>query len=228
MKLEGKVVAITGAYSGLGAALAHALAKKNCKLVLVGRDKQKLAEFASKFNHVKIVVADIRNESDCKNIIDFTVEAFGHIDIIINNAGVWAAGAAEEITPDQMKHIFEANVFGTSYCCKYAVMQMKKQKNGLIINVASTAGIDHKTGLIAYSASKHAIVGFTGSLEEELKGTGVRAVCFCPGGIKTNIYRKYPEVDTKNFMEPSFVADHLINQIEAGNPDWLIVLRRPK
>jgi len=231
MDLNGKVVVITGAYSGLGRALSEQFAGKGCKLVLAGRDDKKLASFTKEIGDITdaaSVITDIRSEKDCQHMIDYAVKKFGRVDLLVNNAGVWEPGSADDVTEKQLKAVFETNVFGTAYCSKYAARRMKKQGKGIIVNIASTAGIDYKTNLIAYSASKHAIVGFTGSMSEELKGTEIKILCFCPGGIKTGLYRKYPKINANEYMEPNFVAQHLIRHIENPSEEWLIVLRRPK
>ena len=123
--------------------------------------------------------------------------------------------------------MFEVNVFGTMFCTKAAVSEMKKRSKGLIINIASTAALDFKLHQLTYGATKHAVLGFTGSLYEELKNTGIKSICFCPGGMKTNLYRRKIENLKHEFMDPEFVANYLIEQIETDNPEWLIVLRRP-
>ncbi|MBI2232325.1 MAG: SDR family oxidoreductase [Candidatus Aenigmarchaeota archaeon] len=229
MNLEGKVVAITGAYKGLGAALAEQFAVKGCRLVLGGRNKEKLLEFSKKLSAVPVVM-DVRKWGDCENFVNEAVKHFGKIDIAINNAGVWDIASFDEMTEQQIKDMTETNLYGVMFCSKFEAMQMSSQGRGLIINIGSTAGIDFKSSHLAYGASKHAVVGFTGALNEELKGKqseNLRALCFCPGGIKTDLFRPKPERVREDFMESEFAASYLIEQIENDNPKWLLILRKP-
>ncbi len=231
MELKGKVVAITGAYSGLGAALSEALAKKGCRLVLGGRNEKSLEAFAEKMKGLTDAVGvkmDVRYLNDCRNLVETAVKNFGRLDIMINNAGVWDMAPIEDITEEQVKDMFETNTFGMIYCSKFAIKEMKKQGYGMVVNVSSVAGIDFKKNEGIYSASKHAAVGFTGCLAEDLKDSGIRVLCICPGGMKTGLFRNNPERMKPEFMEPSGVAGKIIWHLENQTDEWLIILRRPK
>ena len=227
----GKVVAITGAYSGLGAALSRILAKKRYKLVLGGRNKTELEKFANEIKNitaVETVTIDVRNKKDCERFINTAVEKFGSIDILINNAGIWKMANIDEVTEQDIKDMFETNVFGPIYCSQATIRVMRKQKAGLILNIGSTAAIDYKTSHIAYGSSKSALIGFTGCLKTELEGTGIRVFVFSLGGMKTKLFRSKPERMKEDFMEPHFVAEKIIQHIENPTKEWNIILRRPK
>jgi len=229
MNLEGKVVAITGAYSGLGAALSEALAKKGCKLVLGGREKEKLGIFAEKIPTAVPVLVDVRKMEDCEHFISESVKKFGRLDIMINNAGILSRFSnIEEVTEEELLDAFRTNLFGTIFCTQAAVRRMKNQGGGTIVNIGSTSAVDYKSSHIAYGTSKCAVVGLTGMLNKELNGTGIRAFCFSPGGMKTHLFRNQPERNTGGYMEPSVVSEKIIECLENPPEDWHIVLRRPK
>ncbi len=226
-----KVVAITGVYSGLGAALSKTLAKRGYKLVLGGRNKTKLEKFAKEIGRtttVEIVVMDVKNKKDCERLINTAVKKFGRIDILINNAGIWKMANIDEVTEQDINEMFEVNVFGPIYCSQAAIKIMRKQKSGQILNIGSTAAVDYKTSHIAYGSSKSALIGFTGCLKTELEGTGIRVSVFSPGGMKTKLFRSKPERMKESFMDPAFVAEKILEHIENPTDEWHIILRRPK
>lgn len=229
--METKVAAITGAYSGLGASLSRLLAKKGYKLVLGGRNKDKLEKFTDeikKITDATSVIMDVRKKNDCKRFIKNALDSFGRLDLLINNAGVWKFAKIEDATEKDIKEVFETNVFGPMFCSQAAVEIMKKQKAGHILNIGSTAAVDFKSSFIAYGSSKAALVSFTGCLRAEFEGTGIRVSAFSPGGTKTNLFRSEPEKDIHDYMEPDFVAEKILEHIENPTDEWHIILRRPK
>lgn len=229
--MSAKVAAITGAYKGLGAALAKALAKKGYKLVIGGRDKQELEKFSMeirKLTDAVSVVMDVRKKRDCERFVQVATKAFGRLDLLINNAGVWKLTPIEEITEDALQEMFETNVFGPIYCAQAAVTIMKKQGHGHILNIGSTAAVTYKNNHIAYSPSKAALVNFTGCLHTELEGTGIRVSVFSPGGMKTELFRTKSAWVQPDFMDPAFVAEKVMEHIEHPSEEWHIILRRPK
>ncbi len=226
-----KVIAITGVYSGLGAALSEALAKKGYVLVLGGRNKKKVEEFThkiQKITEVEAVVMDVRKKNDCYTFIEKGVKRFGRLDILINNAGIWKKTPIEKVTEEEIKEIFETNVFGPIYLSQAAVKVMKKQGFGHILNIGSTSALDYKTAHIAYGSSKAALVGFTGCLRTELQGTGIRVTVFNPGGMKSDLFRTNLPPNLGEFMDTRFVAQKIIEHIESDSGEWNIILRREK
>ena len=227
-----KVAAITGAYSGLGAALSELLAKKGYALVLGGRDKEKLQQFTEKMKkitEVEAVQMDVRKKDDCSKFIQEGVKRFQRLDILINNAGIlYTLTPLEEITEEELLDTYRVNVFGPIYCAQAAVKIMKKQSSGHIVNIGSTSALDYKPSHTAYGSSKSALVGFSGSLKTELQGTGIKVTCFNPGGMKTELFRRQPERKTLEFMDPQLVAQKIVEHLESNSEEWLITLRRPK
>lgn len=226
MYTQDSVVAITGGYRGLGAALSTELARRHCKLVIGGRNEKELADFCENLGtDAHYVKMDVRKKEDCKNFIDETIKKFGRIDVLINNAGIWWIDHIQNVTEEKVDEMFETNTYGPLWCMKAAAEQMKNQQSGVIVNVCSTAGLDFRSTNLLYAGSKSALIGITGSVVKELEREGIRVICFCPGGMKTELFRRNPERMQENFMEPSFVAKKIIESMDSDSGEWLFVLR---
>ncbi len=194
MDLKAKVIVITGASSGIGAALALALAPRGPKLVLSGRDGVKLNEAAAQcekrgaraISHV----ADISDPTDCQSIIDRAVVAFGGIDVLVNNAGVtmWARfDALADLAA--FEQLMRVNYLGAVHLTRYALPALKKSR-GLIVAIASVAGFTGVPERTAYAGSKHALVGFMESLRIELAGSGVDVTIVAPDFVLTQTHKR--------------------------------------
>ncbi|MFM8569751.1 MAG: SDR family NAD(P)-dependent oxidoreductase [Candidatus Kapaibacterium sp.] len=183
------VIAITGASSGIGAALALELAHTSCALAICARRAGKLAEVAAAARErgarVLEVACDISDDAAARDFIARTIAEFGTIDVLINNAGRGNRASVEHTTRERLQSIFELNVFSLWSTTAAALPVMKRNRRGHIITISSVAG---KTGYgynSAYVAAKHAAVGFVASLRAELVDTGVRATVVCPAGVTT-------------------------------------------
>ncbi len=187
--LNGKVAVITGASSGIGAALALRVAREGAAVILGARRMDKLEQVAGEIiraGHTAIACeADVTKCADAETLVRTAVEKFGRIDILVNNAGRGHFASVEDTTDEMIRSMFELNVYSLWYTVRPALVQMKKQGNGHLINVASMAG---KMGFpfnSAYVAAKHACVGFTHALRMELVETGIHATVVCPAGVLT-------------------------------------------
>lgn len=231
MVLKDKIIVITGASRGLGEVLAKDLATKGAKLVIAGRNTEELNSVAKSIagsTEVLAVSTDVTKEVEVKSLAQKTVEKFGRIDIWINNAGLWLPrGIVEEIDISKAHDILEVNLFGTAYGSREAIRVMKKQKAGLIVNIVSTAALQGRPEQAFYSASKHAERGFTDSIREELKDLNIKVIGIYPGGIKTHLFDEQKPADFAEFMEPEYVCQKIIENLEKDNPLDEIVLRRP-
>lgn len=226
-----KIAAITGAYKGLGAALAQTLAMRGYGLVLGGRDQEALSRFVKEIQTKTDaigVVMDVRKKADCARLIATAVERFGRLDLLVNNAGVWKPAPIEEVAEEDVRSMFETNAMGPIYCAQAAVRVMKKQGSGHILNIGSTAAVDYKTSHIAYGASKAGLIGFTGCLRTELQGTGIRVSVVSPGGMRTDLFRAKPRPDWLQFMDPQYVAEKIVEHIENPTDEWHVIIRRPR
>ena len=189
-RLNGKVAIITGGNSGVGAATAIKFAAEGAKVVITARREAPLLEVAEKIREAGgealPVVSDISKAEDTKRVLDATLEAFGKVDILINNAGVLDEGlkAIDSFTDDDMNRVIDINTKGTMCMMREISAEMAKTGYGSIVNVASVAGV-MGCGGAAYVASKAAIVGLTRHTALRFVGTNVRCNAICPGTIVT-------------------------------------------
>lgn len=227
MTLQDKVIVITGASQGFGKALAKALKQENAQVVISSHDKENLERTAQELS-VDHFLADVTSFDNVKKLGKHVVEKYGKIDFWINNAGIQIAPSfLEEVDIKKLQHLFDVNFFGYFYGCQVALLQMKKQKSGVIININSTAGLDGKPEISAYSSSKFAIKGLTESIRKEVKDLGVKIFGVFPGGMQTDIYKeKYPD-DLKDYMEVDVVVEKVIANLKSENPEFDFIIKRP-
>ncbi|MBI4253195.1 SDR family oxidoreductase [Candidatus Uhrbacteria bacterium] len=225
--LKGKVIVITGASRGLGRALARVLAQEGAQLVLANRNVEELNEVAQETGGIA-VVADVSDEAQVQGLARTTIEKYGRIDIWINNAGIWMPHVPiEELNWKRVHEIFEVNVFGLMYGSKEALVQMKKQQSGTIINIISVRGVDPLPNEAGYTASKFAATGFTKCLRLEAEPFGVRVFGIYPGGMKTHLFDEAPRAEYNEFMDPADVAQKIISHIKDEHADPDLILKRP-
>jgi len=194
MRFSGKVALITGSNSGIGRATALAMAKEGAEGIVVHYSKnengaKETAEEIRKLGVTALIVkADLRTGSEAKKLVDATIGEFGKIDILVNNAGMFDGFVPFcDQTEELWDHAFDLNVKGAFMCCKYAVPHMLEKKKGVIINIASAAGVEGGGGGAAYTCSKHAVIGLTMQITAELGRKGIRANTVCPGLIRTGM-----------------------------------------
>jgi len=188
--MKNEVIIITGASSGIGKALAFALAKKGNKLVLAGRNKEKLNAVLQKMNEVNIsaisIVTDVCKKEDCKNLIHKCITEFGRIDVLINNAGISMRALFNESDLEVIDKVMNTNFWGTVFCTKYALPYLL-QSNGSLVGVSSIAGHIGLPERSAYSASKFAMNGFLESVRSENMENDLHVLIACPGFTASNI-----------------------------------------
>ncbi len=184
------IALITGASSGIGEALAIALAGNGANVALCARRTNKLEAVAEAVRNAGgtplVITADVTNRNAAEEAVRYTIETFGGIDILINNAGRGHLSSVEDTTQEQLESMFELNVYSLFYTAAAALPVMKQQKRGHIITVSSVAGKMAFPFNSAYVAAKHAAVGFTAALRAELVETGVEATVICPDGVATD------------------------------------------
>ena len=192
MKLENKIVLITGASRGLGKAIALRLAKEKVKLALIARTEKDLKAVKEEIEKLgscsEYFLCDVSDGEQVKLVFEKIVKKFGKIDVLINNAGIWYQGPTTAHACQKIKQLFEVNIIGMVYCTKEVISIMKKHKGGQILNVISGAGLHPSGEWGVYSGTKYAERGFTDSLKEELKGTGIKVMSFYPSGMDTNLF----------------------------------------
>jgi NAD(P)-dependent dehydrogenase (short-subunit alcohol dehydrogenase family) len=188
-RLEGKVAIITGGDSGIGRAVAVQYAKEGAEVVIVYLDEQEDAEEAAaqirKYGKEAMLIAiDVSQERNCKLIVDQTLEKFGQIDIVVNNAAVqYEQQEIQDISADQLQKTFATNIFAHFYLSKFAVPHLKE--GSVIINTASVTAYKGNPALMDYSSTKGAIVAFTRSLSQSLAKKGIRVNAVAPGPVWT-------------------------------------------
>ena len=176
---------ITGGTSGIGLATAKIFLANDYNCVLVGRSRERFDKIKSELGgSFEFISADVRKVSDCDKIISRTVKEFGGVDVLINCAGIYHEGAITLTDEETFDDIFATNVKGIFFMSRAAVSELIKSR-GVIINVASDAGLKGNYFCAAYSASKGAVVAFTRSLALELASFPVRVNCVAPGDILT-------------------------------------------
>jgi short-subunit dehydrogenase len=191
MKLNNKIVIITGASSGIGKSLAIECAKRGANVVLAARQYVTLCEIAQdlekQYNIKALAVqCDVAIEGDCEQLVKQTVTTFGKIDVLINNAGISMRALFQDADLKVLKSLMDVNFWGTVYCTKYALPEILKTK-GSIVGISSIAGYKGLPGRTGYSASKFAMNGFLDSLRVENLKTGVHVLTACPGFTTSNI-----------------------------------------
>jgi len=189
MKLKDKVALITGGSLGLGKSTAFLFAKEGAKVIITGRNEDRLKkalEEASKEGlELDYLVSDVSKEKDCKEAVDYTVNKYGKIDILFNNAGILFAKNTVETNVDEWENIFNINVKGTFMMSKYAIPHMLERNYGVIVNNSSIIGLKAVPGLAAYNSTKGAVTQFTRSMALEYATQGIRVNAICPGTIET-------------------------------------------
>lgn len=190
MEFKDKVVIVTGAAGGIGIAAARKFAAEGAKLALVDLKREALEEAAGDIDGALLLTADVSKEEEVKDYVERTVEAYGRIDVFVNNAGVNGDfKPIEEQTFENYQTVLGINVIGAAMGLKHVVAQMKTQGSGAIVNTASNGGLLGAPGMSAYVASKHALIGINKSVALEVAGDGIRVNAVCPSGVDTQMMR---------------------------------------
>ena len=190
-KLKGKVALITGGTRGIGYATALLFLEEGAKVVITGRSEKHGKEAIDKLKHegfkdVFFIQGDVSRSADAERMIQATVNLFGQLDILFNNAGIWIEGTAEKASEGDWDRVIDVNLKGTFLCSKYALPYLKKTK-GVIVNTASCDGLVAETECVAYCASKGGVVLLTKAMALDHAKEGIRVNCVCPGAIMTSM-----------------------------------------
>jgi NADP-dependent 3-hydroxy acid dehydrogenase YdfG len=198
-RIEGKVVVITGASSGLGEATARLLSAQGAIVVLGARrfDRiQTLANELSAHGHKAIAIAtDVTQADQVKRLVDAAVKAFGRIDVMINNAGLMPNSPLERLKIDDWNRMIDVNIKGVLYGIAAALPHMKQQKAGHFVNVSSVAGHKVRPGNAVYAATKHAVRVISEGLRMEVKPYNIRTTIISPGAVATELPNGVTEQD---------------------------------
>lgn len=189
--MKDKVIIITGASSGIGAALAERFAKAGAQLMLAARRKDELEKVAQSLRdkyqvRVEICPTDVSQQTDCEQLVLLTVKLLGRIDVLINNAGISMRSLFEDVDVGVMQRLMDVNFWGAVYCTRAAIGELLKTQ-GTVVGVSSIAGYRGLPARSGYSASKFAMQGFLEALRPEVMDRGVNVLTVCPGFTASNI-----------------------------------------
>ncbi|MFN3231455.1 MAG: glucose 1-dehydrogenase [Alphaproteobacteria bacterium] len=191
-RVEGKVAVITGGAVGLGAEHARTLVREGANVVITDLNETDGQALADKLGENALFIAqNVTEEADWQAVMAKTIEAFGRLDVLVNNAGVVLPGSVEDVSYDDWKKIMTVNVDGTFLGCKYAVGEMKKTGGGSIINISSAAGLRASAGLAAYNTSKAAVAMLTKSVALHAGQFGIRCNSVHPGTVMTPMVKAF-------------------------------------
>lgn len=224
--LKDQVAIVTGASRGIGNEVAIKLAEQGMKLSIVGSSAQisETAEQLKKigFLNVLSIQADVSKEEEMQQVIKKTIEEFGHMDLLVNNAGVGFFKLTEEVTVDEWKKIFEVNVQGVFLATKAVLPHMKERKSGTIITISSDVGRYTIPNGAAYTATKYAVQGFSGSVAQEVREYGIRVGTINPGMVDTYFADSTQGLPEKHdWLKVSDIANAVVYMASA--PKYMVI-----
>lgn len=182
-----KVWLITGCSTGFGRELATNALEAGHKVVVTARNLKDIEDIVSKFTDTSFAVnLDVTKHEDIKSSVQQSMEKFGRIDVLVNNAGIGYFGAIEESEEDEVRRMFEINFFGLANMTKEVLPIMREQRSGHIVNIASIGGLVSFPAVGFYNATKYAVDGFSESLAKETKPLGIKVTVIAPSGFRTD------------------------------------------
>lgn len=236
MDIKGKVVIVTGASSGIGEATARQFAREGAKVVLAARRVDRLQALAQEIAAMGtgaeafVVQADLSKLEDIQSLIKQTLDKYGRIDVLVNNAGFGRLDWLEKLDPTRdIQSQFDVNVLGVIQTTRQALPVMMKQRSGHIINMCSMAGLVATPTYTIYAACKHAVHGFSEALRREVKPWGIDVSMIYPGGVTTEfgqhagIQRKTKATTPKSLLLSADDVGRAVVQL-VGNPRAMWIL----
>ena len=210
-----KVVIITGASRGFGELIAKKFQKEKFQVIATMRNVDSSPSL-KELDNVDIKKLDVTNKSDINNVVDFTIKKYGRIDILINNAGYGAFGFLEEASDQEIRNQFDVNYFGLIDCIKGVLPQMRKQKDGVIINISSIAGRFGLPFTSLYNSSKFAVEGLTECLHYELSLFGIDIKTVAPGSFRTGFHDSVNFTENEKKEDLNHIRENLKKALEEG------------
>ena len=197
MSLTDKVALVTGAAQGIGKAVALLLARNGADLIVSDINLEKAEETAKEIQAIgrkaMAIKVDVANLGDVEQMVEAVLGRFGHIDILINNAGITRDRLVLRMTEEDWDAVLNINLKGTFHCTKAVIRHMSKQRSGKIVNIASVVGEMGNAGQANYSASKAGVIGFTKTIAREFAQRGINVNAIAPGYIETPMTESLPE-----------------------------------
>jgi meso-butanediol dehydrogenase/(S,S)-butanediol dehydrogenase/diacetyl reductase len=233
-RLQDKVVIVTGGSGGIGSATGRLFCEQGARVVLVDRDADALARVAEEIRRdvpgasLIAVTGDVAQPRDAQRAVQQTLEAFGVMHVLVNNAGVRNYTALADATPDEWQNILEVNLLGAANFCRAALPELRKPGNGCIVNVSSVYGAMGRKGMGLYDATKAGLISMTRTLAHEEVAHGIRANAVCPGSTLTPFHvarakaRGKSEQDVLNEHKPNALITRWARPVEVAYPIlWL-------
>lgn len=226
MSLNNKVIVVTGASSGIGALTAQLLSQQGATVIIAARSLQKLQSVSSgMMGPCRMIELDVGNDASVQSAFEQILAEFGHIDCLVNNAGYGKFEYCDAMPVAEFAEMMNVNYMGIVRCTKAVLPAMKKAGSGIIVNVASMAGKLGTAKSTAYAATKHAVLGFSNSLRQELRDYGIQVTTINPGPIDTPFFNiADPDGNYVNnvkwfMMKPERVARAMVSAIEKGKAE---------
>jgi len=188
-----KSVLVSGATSGLGAAIAEAFATSGANVVLAGRDLQRGGRLRERLHalgrKVEFIPGDLTDRAYCDRLVREAISALDHLDVVVNSAGVIHHATVDETTDQQWHDTFDVNVNAMFYVCRAAIPALRERDGDVIVNIASDAALSGSRHLVAYCASKGAVLQMTRAMALDHAREGIRVIAICPGDVDTPMLR---------------------------------------
>lgn len=219
MRLKGAVVVVTGASAGIGEATAVAFAQHGAKVVLAARRLDRLESMAERITRAGgtalAVPCDVTDHRELQTLRSVVQEAFGPVDVLVNNAGIPGGGELATLDYEQIRKVVEVNVLGVMFGTRAFLPGMLARGHGHIVNVASLAGRFATPGASVYTASKHAVVAFSESVNGETEADNVHVTAVNPGLVATEGFPQW-NLNHRFVMKPERVADAIVKVVQDG------------
>jgi 3-oxoacyl-[acyl-carrier protein] reductase len=235
--LRGQAAIVTGGGTGIGQAIALALGAAGVRVALAGRRLGPIQATAQRIGEVGgqglAVQADVSQEADAERVVRAALEAFGGLDILVNNAAVDGGGYIHDHDVAEWDRIMANNLRGPFLMCRYALPHMRGRRRGHIINISSESGVEHYEGNGAYGVSKHALNALAEYVQRENQVHGIRVNTICPGMVVTEMSHDLPGLDLDLCLMPADIAElalWLLTQpenVKIGLPILIQTMRNP-
>ncbi len=215
MELRDAVALVTGGSEGIGRAIAEALMHQGCKVTITGRREEVLKDTAEELG-LDWIAGDVGNETDAVRTVSSVIERHGRLDILVNNAGYGMFKPLVDTTLNELKDMYQTNVFGTFLMAREAAKQFIKQGSGELINISSTSSLKGSSGRTAYGSSKFALRGMTECWRDELRRHDVRVMLVNPSEVMTDFAAKagVERERSDKKLRPKEIADAIVGALK--------------
>jgi NAD(P)-dependent dehydrogenase (short-subunit alcohol dehydrogenase family) len=235
--LSKRTAIVTGGGSGIGEGVAIALADAGARVIICGRRYEALQLVAQKIEKAGgicgVIHGDVSIEDDAMRIIDKAIDAYGSVDILINNAGIYGGGQIHDHDIQTWDRVLDINLRGPFLMARAALPLMRDQKRGHIINISSESGIEHYPANGAYGVSKHALNALSEYIQRENQEYGIRVDVICPGMVVTEMTDRHKDLNREKCLQPADIVDLVMwlldrrPNIKIGTPILIQTMMNP-